>query len=284
MMLSELITGLWAIEGNMIIEEGSSSNYLVHQTAAELAFVDSSDPKTEHVTVVPSSILRKGGRIEHPELPVDVEVVQYMVNAELRKRAAEDGENLATKGTGLSLTAIQKKEGSGVDADQMVDQPAGYLKLLKKGTDQVVGTYLFGVALRLPERVPLDDKTYEVSLRLKRTYKPYTIYLREFRHKLFLGTKTPKDFSSVIHLVDPERHEDREATISMNAPLSYAGETFYQQSFLRDERGDDQGTILQVVRNPGSFMPYLSCAMISFGMLVHFGIHLLGFLRLRAAK
>jgi hypothetical protein len=143
---------------------------------------------------------------------------------------------------------------------------------------------LFSVALRSPERLSLDGRPHTVGLRLKRTYKPYTIYLKEFRHKLFMGTKTPKDFSSVIQLVDPERHENREVTISMNVPLSYAGETFYQQSFTRDERGEDVGTILQVVHNPGSNLPYLACTMVALGMLVHFGIHLLGFLQLRAAK
>jgi hypothetical protein len=80
--------------------------------------------------------------------------------------------------------------------------------------------------------------------------------------------------------VDPERKENREVNISMNAPLSYAGETFYQQSFLPGDRG----TILQVVHNPGRIMPYLSCIMVAGGMLLHFGIHLLGFLRLRVAK
>ena len=45
----------------------------------------------------------------------------------------------------------------------------------------------------------------------------------------------------------------------------------------------DRGTVLQVVRNPGWLMPYFSCALVSLGMLVHFGIHLVGFLRRRAA-
>ena len=63
----------------------------------------------------------------------------------------------------------------------------------------------------------------------------------------------------------------------MNHPLSYNGETFYQQAFLPL----DWGTRLQVVRNPGWIMPYLSCAMVSFGMLIHFGLHLSKFLRIR---
>jgi hypothetical protein len=64
----------------------------------------------------------------------------------------------------------------------------------------------------------------------------------------------------------------------MNHPLRHAGETFYQSGFLPK----DQGTILQVVRNPGWLMPYISCILVASGMLVHFGLHLIGFLRRRS--
>ena len=47
-------------------------------------------------------------------------------------------------------------------------------------------------------------------------------------------------------------------------------------------RGGDKGTILQVVRNPGWLLPYVSCIFVAVGMLVHFGIHLIGFLSRRS--
>jgi hypothetical protein len=65
----------------------------------------------------------------------------------------------------------------------------------------------------------------------------------------------------------------------MNSPLRYTGETLYQAGYFKD----DSGTILQVVRNPGWTMPYISCTMVALGMLVHFGMHLVGFLRKRFA-
>ena len=63
--------------------------------------------------------------------------------------------------------------------------------------------------------------------------------------------------------------------IYMNHPLRYRGETFYQASFKRG----DQGTILQVVRNPGWLLPYIAVTIGAVGMMIHFGIHLTGFLR-----
>ena len=45
----------------------------------------------------------------------------------------------------------------------------------------------------------------------------------------------------------------------------------------------DAGTVLQVVRNPGWELPYLACAMVALGMLLHFGLNLVSFLNRRAS-
>ena len=65
----------------------------------------------------------------------------------------------------------------------------------------------------------------------------------------------------------------------MNHPLRHAGETFYQASFLRG----DTGTVLQVVKNPGWLIPYVSCVVVTLGMLIHFGIRMVPALR-RSSK
>src|SRR5262249_54454703 len=103
---------------------------------------------------------------------------------------------------------------------------------------------------------------------------------KHFTHEVYPGTDVPKDFASEIRLVDPSQKENFEAKIFMNNPLRYRGETFYQQGVL----GADKGTILQVVRNPGWLMPYLSCFLLAHVMVIHFGMHLFGFLRRRAAS
>jgi hypothetical protein len=37
-------------------------------------------------------------------------------------------------------------------------------------------------------------------------------------------------------------------------------------------------TVLQVVRNPGWLLPYISCALMALGLLIQFSIHLVGFI------
>jgi hypothetical protein len=279
MMLSELVTGLFAIEGNMTIQENGSANFIEEHRVSELAIIDPSDPKTDQVVVIPGRFLRPGEVIRHAELPVDVEVKRYLRNSEIQKEIPAGMDNPATAGAGKSVLAIEQPEVTGTDPKQTVDIPSAYVSFKKQSTGESLGTYLVSILLN-PQELTVDGKTYEVSLRFKRTYKPYTLHLLKFSHDLYVGTDTPKNFSSLVRLDDPTRDEQREVLIYMNEPLRYRGETFYQSSFLPG----DKGTILQVVRNPGWLMPYIACAMVSLGMIFHFGLHLVGFLRRRAAQ
>jgi hypothetical protein len=284
MMLGELVTGLFAVEGNMIIEKARTSNFLIHPHHSELAVIFRGDPKEDHVVVIPSAMLQKGGLIVNDVLPFDVRVEKYMVNSGLLNQPPEGEKNLANAGQGLNEVAVEKPEVSGTSEDQKYDYPSAYVTFLEKGSDKLLGTYLVSAYYtgEMNERgyqgVDVAGKSYDVGLRFKRTYKPYTLHLLDFEHKVYQGTKTPKDFRSKVRLTDPEEQVDRNVEIYMNSPLRYRGETFYQSSFLPG----DTGTILQVVRNPGWLMPYFSCAIVTLGMMVHFGIHLLGFLRRRA--
>jgi hypothetical protein len=280
MMLSELVTYGFAREGQMVITEGDATNYVVRVDHPELAIVDSSDLKKDRVTVIPRGILMRGGTIQNAELPFDVEVTDYMVNSDLHE--AKPGQaNPATKGTGLHAVAVRRPENSGVDTDQKADQASIYATLKHKGTGALLGTYLFSTGLD-PQRIEVDGKSYEVSLRLERVYKPYTFRLDKLNVEFYPRTEIPKDYSSFIHLTDSSQNENRDVRIYMNHPLHYAGETFYQSQVSTIQ--NKPATVLQVVRNPGWLMPYISCFLVATGMLIHFGINLSRFVERRAAK
>ncbi len=279
LFVGEFVTREFAVEQRMTIDQGQSVNYTEDSRFCELAFTTpGSDRTLERAVVVPQSLLQKvGSRIVHDDLPVDIRVEEFMPNSTIEK---PDGrENRATAGAGLTNLLVRRREVAGADTEQRVDMPSAYVTLLKKGTDESLGTY--AVSLFLSEQpVVIDGVTYDLALRFKRYPKPYTIHLIEFRHDKYLGTEKPKNFSSRIVLLDPENGVRREVVISMNNPLRYRGETFYQGGF--DPRTGTT-TILQVVKNPGWLLPYVSCVMVSFGMILHFGIYLTQFLLRRAA-
>ena len=284
LLIAEFVTGTTAVEGRMRINAGESVNFIEHVRTVELVFIDRSDPDTDHVTVIPMRVLRRGGVIRDNRLPVDVEVVRYMKNSRVLDagRTGPAVANPATAGAGLRAVAVEEPEASGTDPEQKLDIPAVYVTLSHKDTGAPLGTYLAtpwlkGTALD-PQVTAVDGKAHDLSLRFARTYKPYRIELLEFQHDKYVGTETPRNFSSLVRLVDETRGVDRTVKIWMNNPLRYAGETFYQSSF---EPGKNL-TILQVVRNHGWMIPYLSCMFVAIGMAAHMGSKLTDFLRRRS--
>jgi hypothetical protein len=281
LFLGEFVTGEFAQEGRMDIWEGASSNFTWDHGKSELAIIDASNSSYDTMTVIPSSMLKNGETINSEQLPFDVETVEFMPNASRPiglKTADESVANRADAGDGRTLIVRSLAPVGGTGGE--VDTPAAYVKLKKKNSDESLGTFL--VTVLLPETkqsVRVDGKDYRISLRFTRTYRPYSLHLIKFSFDRHPGTNTPKNYSSRVILNDGERGEHREVLIRMNEPLRYRGETFFQQSFDPSEKM----TILQVVRNPGWTLPYISCFLVALGMLIHFGLHLTEFLRRRLA-
>lgn len=318
MLLGELVTGQMAIESKMILANGETANFVDVTQKVELAFVDPSNPDEDSVITIPGAMLidadpkhhawkhvftsKPGPVIKDAQLPVDVEVLEYMKNSDLLQlRDGETAADMRVSQAGVPFRFVNRAEETGVDTAQREDAPAVRVALRDKKTGEVIGKYLLTVwyysnfTQRLPvyqfapQQVAVDGKRYNVELRLKRIYKPYTIELKQFHHEVYPGTEIPKDYSSDIRLQDETRGEDREVKIYMNNPLRYGGvrwlgfaqvggETFYQSGFIPGDRG----TVLQVVDNPGAWLPYLSCTLVTLGMIVHFWIHMVGFLSRRA--
>jgi hypothetical protein len=285
LMIGELVTGLFAVEGSMYIPLGGSTNYVENLDRVELAFVTPSSEKgpdgkeQDDVVVIPESILVQGGVIHDDRLPADVEVVRWMPNSAQPVEIKDGAEAPANRGFGLRYTAKEMPRGRGVDSEQKRDMPSAYVTLKDKKTAAPLGTYLVSVYLTSPyvlqpQEVDIDGRTYQIALRQQRTYRPYTFQLKDLKSDMYKGTGIPRNYSSLIHLTDPEDHEDREVLIYMNHPLFYRGETFYQIQVL--QRGTYTG--LAVVRNPGWYLPYIACTMVALGMVVHFWLHLLSFL------
>jgi ABC-type transport system involved in cytochrome c biogenesis permease subunit len=281
LFFGEFITREFAVEQRMTIDEGAAVGFTEDSRHYELAITDRSKPDTDSVVVIPASRLRDAeGVISDPQLPVDVRVNKYMRNSAITNEPLK--KNPATAGLAINpktaFPIVERPEVSGVDPEQTVDHPSAYVTLYKKGTEESLGTFLVSLwysRAHLVNTFQLDGKPYELSLRFKRYYKSYRVELEKFRFDRYPGTQKPKNYSSDVKVFDENGALVREQTIRMNEPMRYAGETFYQQSFERSETT----TILQVVRNPGWVLPYVSCTMVGVGLVLHFMIMLVGFLR-----
>ena len=181
--------------------------------------------------------------------------------------------------------AVPVAEVSGIDPSNSINVPAAYITFTRN--NQSMGTYLLSPHLQLDSHVVAEqelrtnEQTYRIALRFRRHYKPYSLHLNEFRHDLYPGTNVPRNFSSHLRLIDPEHSADQDVVIFMNNPLRYAGETFFQTSWIpgRNPGDPDRGTVLMVVRNPGWTIPYIACAIGMIGLVYHFGMTLIRFLK-----
>ena len=153
--------------------------------------------------------------------------------------------------------------------------PSAIIELI--GTTGSLGTFLVSVHLPAPQTLTVDGSTWRISLRVTRAYLPVALTLLKFSHDRYAGTEIPKNFSSRIRINTPDGRDDREVLIYMNNPLRHEGVTFYQAGF----QDDDRTTILQVVRNPAWSLPYVACTLMTLGLVMQFGIHLVGFARKR---
>ena len=274
LLVGEFVTGFAAKEGNMTILEGATVNFVEDIRSAEFAIIDRSDPIDDLVTVIPDLFIPNTGTIAHDTLPFTIRIDEWLPNSRIvgPMQTPPDRKGLADSGSLSQLAALPLPRANGVDGAN-VDVPSAYVTLFDG--EERLGSYLLSVNFQKSQQVLVNDKTYWFELRFARTYKPYSIHLVDFKHDLFTGTQMARNFSSQVQLVDEDRHVDREVLIYMNHPMRHAGETFYQASFMKG----DSGTVLQVVQNPGWLIPYISCSLVTLGLLIHFGIRLVSAIR-----
>lgn len=276
LLLGELFSGLLQVESQMRIEEGATARYSESYRLNEFVVLDTTDPKFDEVVAIPEDVLGDGGVIQHPKLPFQLRIRDYYPNAaiQLRDQVPNAPAALATAGIGPRLAVTPLPLTYKQDERNV---PAANIEVV--GPQGSLGTWLVSPLLGMPQKFDYQGRTWQLGVRFKRYYHPFAITLRDFSHDVYPGTDIPKNFSSRVRVQTDDGHEDREVLIYMNNPLRFAGLTFYQASF---EQGD-KVSILQVVRNPGWVMPYVACSLMSLGMVIQFGIHLVGFIRKRTA-
>lgn len=275
LLVGELITGLLSVESHLTLDTGATRNYAEAAVTRELAVVDITDPGADRVWSVPLTRLARREPIALPGCPLTVIPLRFHENAlfAMRSDAPNAPASPATLGVG---TQVVVQPAAPTYRPNEENAPTAFVEL--RAPDGPLGTLLVSLALAAPQTVTHAGRTYEVSLRRTRIYFDFALTLIEFRHDKYPGTEIPRNFSSEVRLVSADGKEDRVIRIFMNNPLRHGGYTFYQAGF----QNNDRTTVLQVVRNPGWLIPYIACVMSGIGLLIHFGITLVGFLARRA--
>lgn len=276
LLIGELLTGLTQEDYQMRLVEGETKNYSESFRNNELVFIETTDPTVDQVVAVPEEVVARQGELQHPQLPFRVAIRHYHPNAVLQLRANQPRETLPAASAGVGPKLVLSPVPITYKQDER-NAPAAILELI--GSDGSLGTWIVSTILPVSQTISYAGRTWRVGLRFERTYKPFALHLLEVTHDVYLGTEIPKNFSSRVRITTPDGRDDREVLIYMNNPLRFGGLTFYQ--YQMDSANST--SVLQVVRNPSWLLPYISCALMTLGLIVQFGIHLFAFFTKRRA-
>jgi hypothetical protein len=273
LLVGQLFADLFVdLESQMRLDQGQTKDYSESLYHDELAVIDTSDADSDRVVSIPDSRLHNGSRIDLPMDALQLVVNDYYPNSALVNLTQLPSPNYPHLRVGPMAAAVQLDR---TYKENERNLPSAAVSISQNGRS--IGTWSLATGFPRPVNFEAGGKTYQIVLRPKRFYKPFSIQLLQFRHDRYAGTEIAKNFSSRIRLLDPSKHEDRESLIFMNNPLRYRGYTFYQAGF----DNNDTTTVLQVAQNPSWLVPYISCALIVFGMLLQFGMHLVSFVKRR---
>jgi len=248
--LGLLLVGSWvglnhARESSVTLAEGQSTSVGVSSDEWELAIIELVGEAHRRVHAWDLRSLRPGQILPLPGMPYGAMVHQVWSSVEWSGSQPPSPEAL--------------RSARHVDPQRAI--PAVVLRV---GSDRfaLVGE---GDALRIPRR-ETSDEVY-VHLRRARHPLPITIRLVDFRKEFYPNSRIPRSFQSRIEVFDGR--SQRPVVISMNRPFRYGPFTFYQSSYI-DHPDGPEISVLAVSENHVRWWPYVSCALMCAGMVLHY--------------
>ena len=250
-----ILTGLFSVEGSMVIDENQTVGYFRDYHKLELAVIDTSDKTKDTTTAFAQGWLEKGKSLKHNSLPFEIEITNFCKNCDILQRSVEDNTRSGfSKRFRLQAKNLAKEESenrSGIEFNIKTN----------KGTQ----SYMIVEFMPVKQSLDINGKKYIIDIRHKHYPLPFKLELLDFDKRMHAATTMAKAYKSIVNLKDKDFTQ--RSVIQMNEPLRYKGYTFYQSSFV--EEGDKQTTILAVVKNIGRMFPYISSIIICIGILIH---------------
>ncbi|MCD6025074.1 MAG: hypothetical protein K0Q91_1990 [Fibrobacteria bacterium] len=272
LLVGGFITQMMAVESQMTLAEGETGHYTMAYDKWEVA-VWRQIADTNEVLAYVDEDLQPGAVLDLAPWPARLTVVKYHENAAAFTSTVTGGVLPYLNASGIASMEPRKPE---KEAPQ--NAPGLIAKLSVPNTpDREI--LLYGLESR-PLALTLGGE--RVLLQLRRRHYPldFSLTLKDFIRTLHPGTDVARSYESYVDLHDGL--SSRPVKVWMNNPLRYKGYTFFQASFAIDQEGEH--STFAVVTNPGRLIPYISSLMVFGGMLLHFILHFLGYVRRTARK
>lgn len=271
-----LVTYHYSSNGHMTLYENESSNIVQSYNEWELALSKLNNDGTMTEMVVPEEQFGdlegdKTAVYRSESLPFTITLSSFLENT--RPKPKGPMFEAPTKVVdGFFLEPLPR------DAENERNAAGLYATVEEKDSGQTHELMLWGLQ-RTPVKIDIAGSTWLVDLRRKQWQVPFTVTLDKFTRELHPRTNMPAMFASDI--TKSEGGVDQKINISMNAPLRHRGYTFFQASWGPQNAGpnDSLFSTFAVVRNPADKIPLYSCIVITLGMLIHYLLKLVSYLR-----
>jgi len=280
LLLGGVIQRVYATDGQMTLFEGQQASQYESYFLWEVTVAPANTGGTVQEYVIPAKDFNDLGPNEQrtftaDALPFDLTINDYMANCQPMPKGPMFDVNVPVI-NGVFLRRLEKEKESERNT-------AGFYATVR---DKATGKKQQGIVWGsswfqnvIPWTVQAGGKTWAIDLHKVRWSVPFTVKLDKFTHTFHPGTRMPASFASDITKI--EGNSTQRIHIKMNKPLRYKGYTLYQASWgpQNAKPGDPLFSTFAVVRNPADKFPLYACVIISIGLVLHFSLKLLGYLR-----
>lgn len=285
-MVSLLVAGFvshhYSKEGIMFVMQGNESDYARSYYDYTIEIFEITDGEMGKPYVVPAEPLQALDKddeltVELPELPFDLEVTGWVENAQVVKPTEENPE---------AVDGLMLREFEPIDI-QEENSSGCYVKIIPKEGEASPSNLLLGGGFKNPEEkrpnaftpntetitATVNGKIYGFRKVREIWPMPFRVHLDESIGNYYPGTMKASFFQSKITRLADDA--ESKFTIRMNEPMRYGGYTLYQARWIK---ADPPVSGFAIVRNPSDQWPKWSTYIASFGLLIHFGMKLFGFI------
>jgi hypothetical protein len=276
MLFAGLVKFRWGHEGSLLLYEGQQSDEYVSDRHWEIAILEPLGAGKWKEHSIPDAhflgLTGEGGAtFTSDALPFELSISRVMPNCDpVAAGPFARPEVPVVDGVFLRERALHaQQEANVVGAYASVQHKAG------RGREEAV---LWGDA-RAPWVVEDGGKRYGIDLRRKRHRMPYVVRLDDFVRELHPRTDMAASFESFVTKI--ENGSEQKVHIEMNKPMRDQGLILFQTNWGPQDRPPADGryySVLTVVDNPSDQGPLVSLIVITLGLLVHFGLKLIGYL------
>jgi hypothetical protein len=272
LLIGGFITQIMAVESQMTLAEGETGHYTTAYHEYELAFWEE-QADTNRVFAYDDTYLRAGQSLELLPYHARLKITAYYQNCDAFNTQATGGPKYINP-SNIGMLEQRKPE-------KEVTQNAPGITLILTEKDKPARDILLYAQELQPLILSLDGKKVFAMLRLKHYPLDFSLKLTDFVKNVHPGTDIPSSFESYADLI--QGGSQRPVKVWMNNPLRHEGYTFFQASYAQPKGAAEKSTFA-VVTNPGRVLPYVSSLVVFAGLLLHFLIKLIPFVRKEAIR